>query len=323
MGAFMTSPRFRIAGLLAAAAIAVAACGNATVTPTPTHTPTPTPTPVVTPAPTPTPTPAPTQMIVASLPADQLVVARTLTVCSDLTNQPQAFSNVSGNPTGSDIDLANEIATRLGLRLSVQNVASAKSLAALAAKQCDISMSAQAITSTQLLKVDMIPYFQSGQTFLVAKGNPGAITWAYSLCKQTIAVTKGTIEASHLAGVAPYSAARGLIANCQAAHLQPIVVKTYAKDSDALAALTSGKVIAFFTNSPIAGYDVLMQPDQLDLIPGLVLDNATEGISVTRYSNEMYSAVRLALQSMIDDGTYVKILTKYGVESGAVTSTNS
>jgi ABC-type amino acid transport substrate-binding protein len=37
----------------------------------------------------------------------------------------------------------------------------------------------------------------------------------------------------------------------------------------------------------------------------------------------MYSAVRLALQSMIDDGTYVKILTKYGVESGAVTSTNS
>jgi len=26
---------------------------------------------------------------------------------------------------------------------------------------------------------------------------------------------------------------------------------------------------------------------------------------------------------MIDDGTYVKILTKYGVESGAVTSTNS
>jgi len=149
-------------------------------------------------------------MIVASRsPADQLVVARTLTVCSDLTNQPQAFSNVSGNPTGSDIDLANEIATRLGLRLSVQNVASANEPRRLAAKQCDISMSAQAITSTQLLKVDMIPYFQSGQTFLVAKGNPGAITWAYSLCKQTIAVTKGTIEASHLAGVATIQARPG------------------------------------------------------------------------------------------------------------------
>ena len=35
----------------------------------------------------------------------------------------------------------------------------------------------------------------------------------------------------------------------------------------------------------------------------------------------MYSAVRLALQSMIDDGTYLKILTRYGLQSGAVAST--
>jgi polar amino acid transport system substrate-binding protein len=322
MGAVMTSPKFRIACLLAATAIALGACGNGTVTPSPSLAPTFAPTPVPTPRPTPTPTPAPTQMVVASLPAAQLVAAGQLTVCADLANQPQAFMDASGDPTGSDIDVAKEIAARLGLELSVVNTATAKTLAALAAKQCDISMSAQQIGSAQLLKADMIPYFQAGQTFLVAKGNPGGYTWAYSLCKQTIAVTKGSIEASHLAGVAPYAAARGLIANCQAAHLQPIVVKTYSKDSDALAALTSGKVVAFFTDSPKADYDVLTQPDQLGLIPGYVLDNNVEGISVTRFRDVMYGAVRQALQSMIADGTYLAILTKYGLQAGAVTSTN-
>ena len=101
----MTSPKFRVVGLLAAAAIAIAACGNAVVTPTPSPTvaPTPTqiPTPILTPAPTPvptpTPTPAPTQLIVATVPVDQLVAAGQLTVCSDLQRAPQAFLDAAGD----------------------------------------------------------------------------------------------------------------------------------------------------------------------------------------------------------------------------------
>ena len=280
-------------------------------------------TPTPSPAPTPTPTPAPTQLFVASLPADQLVAAGTLTVCSDVTNTPQEFLDSSGNPTGSDMDLAAGIATRLGLKLSVQNTTSDKILAALAAGLCDIGISAQIITPAELAKVDMIPYFQAGQTFVVAKGNPTGIKTTYDLCKKAVGVTKGSPEANHLNGVGPYTPARGLNANCQGAHLNPITVRAYSKDSDALAALTAGKVVAFYTGSPIAGYDVVSQPDQLDLVPGLVLDSATEGISLTKNMNDLYAAVRLALQSMIDDGTYLKILTKYGVEAGAIASTIS
>ena len=317
----MTSPKFRIAGLVAAAAIAVGACGTTTVTPAPTHTPEPTP--VVTPAPTPTPTPAPTQLIVATIPAGELVTAGRLTVCSDVTNMPQEFLNASGKSIGSDVDLAGEIATRLGLTLKVLNTASAKILATLAARQCDIIISAQPITPTLLTKVDMIPYFQAGQAFVVADGNPAGIKTSYDLCNKTVSVRKGSLEASHLSGTTPYNAARGLLANCQAARMAPIVVKTYAKDSDALAALIANKVVAYFTDSQVAGWDVALQPNQLALVPGLVLNPVTEGISITKNQNDIYGAVRLALQSMIDDGTYLKILTRYGLQSGAVASTLS
>ena len=317
----MTSPKLRMLGVLAAAAIAVGACGTTTVTPAPTHTPAPTP--VATPKPTPTPTAAPTQLIVATIPESELVAAGRLTVCSDETNSPQEFLDPLGRSIGSDVDLATEIATRLGLRLVILNTASAKILAALAARQCDIIISAQPITPSLLTKVDMIPYFIAGQAFVVAKGNPAGIKTSYDLCNKTISVRKGSLEASYLIGITPYNPARGLRARCQAARMAPMTVKTYARDSDALAALLAGKVVAYFTDSQVAGWDVALRPIELDLVPGLVFNPVTEGISITRNQNDVYSAVRLALQSMIDDGTYLTILTRYGLQSGAVASTLS
>ena len=43
---------------------------------------------------------------------------------------------------------------------------------ALTGGKCDIILSAQNINPDRLTQVDMIPYFQAGQAFLVQKGNP-------------------------------------------------------------------------------------------------------------------------------------------------------
>jgi Bacterial extracellular solute-binding proteins, family 3. len=75
--------------------------------------------PVATPAPV--VTAAPTQVVVATIPADQLVVTGHLTICSDIPYPPQEYFDKDGNPTGSDIDIGNEIANRVGLKMAVQN----------------------------------------------------------------------------------------------------------------------------------------------------------------------------------------------------------
>ena len=62
------------------------------------------------------PSVAPTQ--VATVPGAQLVTAGKLTVCSDIPYPPQEFFDESGNPTGSDIDIATEIGKRLGLGIA-------------------------------------------------------------------------------------------------------------------------------------------------------------------------------------------------------------
>ena len=322
----MISSRFRLVGALAAAAMVVGACSSAatpSLTAAPTTTPIATTGPAATPAPT--PTPAPTQVVVGSIPPDQLVVTGHLTICSDIPYPPQEYFDANGNPTGSDIDLGNEIANRLGLKMAVQNTVFDTIIAALLGGKCDIIMSAQNINADRLKQVDMIPFFQAGQSFVVAKGNPDAIKTTDDLCGKSVGVENGTTEADHLNGTGDYKTSGGLNKACTTAGKAAIDIKPYQKDSDALLALQTSKVSAYFTDSPVAGYYITQHPDQFDLVPNLTLSLIKEGISVAKGTSgptQLETSVKAALQSMIDDGTYLKILTKYNVQSGAVTSTN-
>ena len=84
-----------------------------------------------------------------------------------------------------------------------------------------------------------------------------------------------------------------------------------------LLALSSGTVDAYFADSPVAGYYTVQQPDQFEL-SGVTVEVAQEGISVPKDKAELAAAVVAALTSMEADGKYLEILTKYGLEDGAV-----
>ncbi len=254
-------------------------------------------------------------------PGGQLVTADKLTVCSDIPYPPQEFFDAQGNPTGSDIDLGAEIAPRLGLSEAVNNTVFDTIIAALQGSKCDIIISAQNITSDRIKQVDMIPYFQAGQSFVVAKGNPKAITSTASLCGLTIAAETATTEINYLQGTGDYKGA-GLTQACTKAGKAAINAKEYEKDSDALLALQAGQVDAYFADSPVAGYYTVQHADSFELAPVPPLQPALEGISVANDAahKNLVTAVQAALVSMINDGTYLTILTKYGVQTGAVTA---
>ena len=65
--------------------------------------------------------------------------------------------------------------------------------------------------------------------------------------------------------------------------------------------------------------------DQFELAPIAPLAPALEGISVQNDAGhkELKLGVQQALVAMINDGTYLTILTKYGVQTGAVTAADA
>jgi polar amino acid transport system substrate-binding protein len=255
---------------------------------------------------------------IAAVPTSELVAPTKLTVCSDIPYAPQEFLDANGNPTGADIDIGAEIAKRLGLTEVVNNTVFDTIIEAIASPKCDIILSAMNITAPRVKAVDFIPYFQAGQSFVVSKGNPANITKTSDLCGKTVAVEAGTTEVDYLNGAGAYQG-HGLSASCQAQGLKPITVSTFAKDSDAILALQSGHADAYFGDSPVAGYYVAQHPDQFQL-SGLTVGVALEGIGVAKTNTQLRDAVQQALISMINDGTYLNILNKYGVASDAITA---
>jgi len=258
--------------------------------------------------------------IMATVPSDQLTVPGHLVVCSDIPYPPQEFFDQNGNAVGSDIDVARAIGARLGLTVDINNTVFDTIIAALQGGKCDIIASAQNITSDRIKQVDMIPFFQAGQSFVVAKGNPAGIAQQTDLCGKAIGVETGTTEDQYLNGTADYKG-QGLNQACTKAGNPAITVTEFAHDNDALLALQTGKVDAYFTDSPVAGYYTVQNPDKFEL-SGLTLGVALEGISVPNDDahKDLRSDVQAALVSMINDGSYLAILTSYGDQAGAVTA---
>ena len=312
----MASQRLRAAGLAGAFIFLLGACSSpaASTAPSTAATAVPTVAPSVTGS-IPPASVAPTA--VATVPTGQLIFAGKLVVCSDIPYPPQEFFDDQGNATGSDIDIGNEIAKRLGLQSQVENAVFDTIIAAVTGGKCDIIISAQNITADRLKQVDMIPFFQAGQSFVVAKGNPKAINTTDDLCGKTIAAESGTTEADYINGTGDYKTS-GLSKACTDKGKAAIDLKLFEKDSDALLALSAGQVDAYFADSPVAGYYTVQKPDQFALSGVPPLQTAKEGISVAKDKTGLRDAVKATLLSMINDGTYLTILKKYGDDTGAI-----
>ena len=259
---------------------------------------------------------------IAPIPSGGTIFDGKLVICSDIPYPPQEFFDANGTATGSDIDVGTEIAKRIGLTAEIQNSVFDTIIAAVTSGKCDIIISAQNITSDRIKQVDMIPYFQAGQSFVVSAGNPLAINATTDLCGKKVGAETGTTEIDYLNGTGDYKG-QGLSEACTKAGKPAINAKTFGKDSDALLALQSGQVDAYFADSPVAGYYAVQHPDQFVLSGIPPLQPAFEGISVPKTSTSVTTAVQQALVSMINDGTYLNILTKYGVQTGAVTAADA
>src|SRR5690606_41572908 len=96
----------------------------------------------------------------------------TLTVCPALPYPPFEVEDSSAESgySGFDMDVMQEIATRLDLTLSVQDVSfdALQSGAVLGAGQCDVGASAMTITEERAQNLDFSdPYYDSLQSLLV------------------------------------------------------------------------------------------------------------------------------------------------------------
>ena len=231
----------------------------------------------------------------------------TLLFCSDISYPPEEFYDGT-TPVGSDIEIGQEVATRLGLKADFVNTGFDGIIPALVGKKCDAIISGMNDTEERAKQVDFVDYISVGQSFMVQKGNPAGINTLDDIAGKTVSVEVGTSNADFLTTKSDEFVAAGKKA---------IDIKIFPKDTDAANALRTNKVDAYFGDAPVVAYYVKTTPDAF-AFGGAAINPITVGIAI-RKDDALKAKVQTAIDAMYADGAMLKILTKWEMATTALT----
>lgn len=248
-----------------------------------------------------------------------------LTIASDTTYAPAEYPDPT-NPThyiGYDMDLVRELARRLCLQPTILkatfgNIISDLSGPPLGQQHYDMSISSFTINDTRKQTVDMIPYFTAGESILSTTANASNIKSISDMCGKTISVQNGTVEKDEIGdanGHGPGTSGQAKV--CGAS--KQIQVLSFDDQGVVVQQVLSGTAQASYQDQPVTDYYVSLHQSQL-VDSGITVQPSPEGIVVRKDNNNLEQALVTALNNMRSDGTYLRILTAWGVQKLAYPS---
>ncbi|MFF6997253.1 ABC transporter substrate-binding protein [Streptomyces sp. NPDC008313] len=241
-------------------------------------------------------------------------------VGSDIAYAPVEFKDSSGKTVGIDPDLADAMGKQLGVKFEFQNGTFDTLITGLRSKRYDIAMSAMTDTKDRQEGldsetgkkvgegVDFVDYFTAGVSIYTKKGDDQGIkTWS-DLCGKKIVLQRGTVS-EDLAKSEAQKCPKG----------KTIAMEAFDNDQQAQTRLRGGGADAGSSDFPVAAYAVKTSGGGKDFqIVGEQVEAAPYGIAVAKSNTQLRDALQAALDAVIKDGTYDKVISKWGVADGAV-----
>jgi polar amino acid transport system substrate-binding protein len=243
--------------------------------------------------------------VVAALLPAKVAKSGQLVIATSPNYAPNEYKDAAGKPIGWDIELAEAIAAKLGLKAELQVAGFDTIVPGIVAGKIDMGTSSFTDNPKREEQVDFVNYYLAGVQWASAKGkvvDPG------NACGLKVAVQSKTFQDT--TEVPAKSAA------CVKAG-KPAITKLGLDTQDAAAiAVSLGQADAFTADSPVTLYAITQMKGKIQAA-GKTFDTAPYGMAVTKGSG-MAEAVQAALQSLVDDGSYAKILNKWGVADGGI-----
>jgi polar amino acid transport system substrate-binding protein len=218
-----------------------------------------------------------------------------LQVGSCLDYKPFEFVK-NGEEMGFDVELAEEIATRLGLEVQWVTANFDTIFTAVAAREFDMVAAASTITEERLAEVDFSePYFNARQGFSVNTNETPDITSVDDLQEgDVVGVQKGTTgKAWAEENLAP----------------KGIEIKTFDAAPDAFSDLEAGGVVGVVNDEGSSIAEVETRSG-LEVVEAIDTDEHY-GFAFSKDNPELTAAANEALAEIIADGTYEQIFKKW------------
>jgi polar amino acid transport system substrate-binding protein len=232
-----------------------------------------------------------------------------ISVGTDSTYAPSEFLAEDGETIiGFDVDLFTLVAQKLGLEAEFETAAFDSIIAGVGSGRYEVGVSSFTINTERLAQANMISYYEAGTQWATRSGNPDDVD-PDNACGLAIAVQRGTVQVDDLTARSE---------ECEANGDEAISIEQFDAQSDATAAIASGRVAAGLADSPVMAYAVQQTGGTLEEL-GEIYDSAPYGYVVAQAETDFAEAIRGAVAALIEEGAYEEVLTNWGVEDGAIT----
>ena len=208
------------------------------------------------------------------------------------TTYPPFESIEDGEAVGFDVDVAAEIADRLGLELEVVTTAWEGIIPGLKTDKYDIIMSAMTITEERLEEIDFSdPYIDSNQSICVANDNED-IKGPEDLEGKIVGVqvdTTGQFTAEEIPGIAE--------------------IRKFDTILLAFQDLELGRVDAIMNDYPVNAW--ISKTRGNTKVVDTIMTDESYGIGVKMGNDALLEAINDALMEMMEDGSYDEIFEEW------------
>ena len=246
--------------------------------------------------------------LAAKLP-EKVKTAKKIVVGTDASYAPSEFLAADGKTVqGFDVDLFKAVGQKFGVDVEFVPSSFDSIIGGVSTGKYDIGVSSFTINDQRKKQVNMVSYYSAGTQWATQKGNPKNVS-PDAACGLKVAVQTGTVQEEEDLPKRQKA--------CKDAGKPAIQVQSYQGQDEATAAVATGKADAMLADSPVCAYAVLQSSGALMTV-GDVYDSAPYGYVVPKDQTDFANAIVEALKALKSDGTYDKVLEKWGVKSGGI-----
>ena len=207
-----------------------------------------------------------------------------------------------------DADLVNALATVMGLKAHIVNATFNTIIPGLAAGKYDLGASSFTDTKEREKTVDFVTYFTAGESFYTKSSSARRSTRCRTCAEKSVAVEKGTTEEEEVRAQALKCAKEG-----KKNHFARVPDPERRQPRG-----SSGRAELGMADSPVVAYAVKQSNGALKVV-GPTLASAPYGLAFPKGTG-MTTPTLAALKVLMANGEYMRILTKWGVQQGAISN---
>jgi polar amino acid transport system substrate-binding protein len=224
---------------------------------------------------------------------DEVMAKKLIRIAIPTDFPPYGFVGPDLQPQGLDIDMANLIAAKLGVKVELVPVTSANRIPYLQTKKADLVISTLGKNPEREKVIDFTaaysPFFQA-----VYAAKPVAIKTAADLAGKSVAVTRGAIEDMELTKIAPPTAD----------------LKRFEDNNATVSAFVSGQTQAIATGASVADNMIRRNP-QLNAEFKFLLKESPNFIGVAKGEDKLRAKVNEIIEQAKKSGELDKLAQKW------------